>query len=233
MELGGLKGVRSEPALLGAEDHVVRHPGKIELPGQIGDYRLVLLDEGANVLLRADEVAGHAGHVVVGDRGRGFGVVEQRVAADLPRPVVVDLVVQHQRLAVVLEVLEVGRLAQVTADGQDQLAVDGGHARVVAAAVGDELAFPGERRVAVDHPGQRRGDESCSRCSRSRGSYRCPDRQRSRGTRASRPHRPGRCCRPCSRCRPELPNCTLPTCCQAASGCLVIRLTVPEGWPAP
>ncbi len=69
----------------------------------------------------------------------------------------IDLVPQHERLAIVLEKLDVGRLAQEAADGQGQLAVDGRHAGVVAAAVADELARPGDRRSAVQLPRQRRG----------------------------------------------------------------------------
>ena len=56
--------------------------------------------------------------------------------------------------------LEVGRLAQETTDGQRQLAVDGRHARIVTAAVVHELALPGERRVGIYDPGDRRGNHA-------------------------------------------------------------------------
>ena len=44
--------------------------------------------------------------------------------------------------------------------GMVNCAVDGGHARVVPAAVGAELAFQVERRVGIDHPGYRGGGKA-------------------------------------------------------------------------
>ena len=156
----GVGPVGSKPALLVTEDHVVRRAADLDRAGQRRDHRLVLFVKRSDTPAHAIERAGHAGHFGHRDRGRRLSIVKQRISARPQRPVVVDPVVQHERLPIVLEVLEVGRLAQVTADGQGQLAVDGRYAGIVAPPVGLELALPGERRIAIDRPGKRRGDEA-------------------------------------------------------------------------